>query len=61
MWLTYLQKLVIWVLDFKGAGRDYFQLFKFSAMAKYYREISQLLALGEESFEDELRRIVSDY
>ena len=60
-WLTYLRKLVIWVLDFKGAGRDYLQLFKFFAMAKYYREISQLLALGEESFEDELRRIVSDY
>ena len=33
----------------------------FFVMAKYYREISQLLALGEESFEDELRRIVSDY
>ena len=60
-WLTYLQKLVIWVLDFKGVGHDYSQLFKFSTMAKYYREISQLLALGEESFEDELRWIVSDY
>ena len=28
-------------------------------MAKYYQEISRMLALGEESFEDELRRIVS--
>ena len=28
-------------------------------MAKYYKEISRMLALGEESFEDELRRIVS--
>ena len=28
-------------------------------MAKYYREILHLLALGEESFEDELWRIVS--
>ena len=28
-------------------------------MEKYYREISHLLALGEESFEDKLRRIVS--
>ena len=28
--------------------------FRVSAMAKYYKEISQLLALGEESFEDEL-------
>ena len=28
-------------------------------MAKYYREISRMLALCEESFEDELRRIVS--
>ena len=46
---------------FQRHGRDYSQLFKFSTMAKYYREISQLLALGEESFEDELRRIVSDY
>ena len=30
-----------------------------SVMVKYYKEISQLLALGEESFEDELRQIVS--
>ena len=30
-----------------------------SVMAKYYKEISQLLALGEDSFEDELRRIVT--
>ena len=29
-------------------------------MAKYYKEISHLLALGEEHFEEELRKLVSD-
>ena len=30
-------------------------------MAKYYKEISELLKLGAESFEDELKQIVSYY
>ena len=30
--------------------------FRDSVMAKYYKEIFQLLALGEESFEDVLQR-----
>ena len=29
-------------------------------MAKYYKEISHLLALGAESFEEELKMIVSN-
>ena len=29
-------------------------------MAKYYKEISHLLALGAESFEEELKKIVSN-
>ena len=37
----------------------YSWIFCNSDMAKYYREISQLLVLGQESFEDELRQIVS--
>ena len=31
-----------------------------SAMAKYHKEITQILALGTESFEDELKRIMSN-
>ena len=31
----------------------------FLEMAKYYKEISHLLALGEEHFEEELRKLVS--
>ena len=31
-------------------------IFVISVMAKYYKEIFQLLALGEESFEDVLQR-----
>ena len=34
-------------------------LFSSFIMAKYYREVSELLKLGAESFEDELKRIVS--
>ena len=29
-------------------------------MAKYYKEISHLLALGVESFEEELKKIISN-
>ena len=29
-------------------------------MAKYHKEISQILELGAQSFEDELKRIVSN-
>ena len=39
------------------ARRVFVELFE---MAKYYKEISHLLALGAESFEEELKKIVSN-
>ena len=60
-WLTQLWNLLIWASDFIEVRRVLYLLsgfFNFD-MAKYYREILHLLALGEESFEDELRWIVS--
>ena len=30
-------------------------------MAKYYREVSKLLCMAEESFEEEVQRLVSTY
>ena len=56
-WLTQLRNLVSLFRDFIEVRRAFVELFK---MAKYYKEISHLLALGAESFEEELKKIVSN-
>ena len=56
-WLTQLRNLVSLLQDFIEARRVFVELFE---MAKYYKEISHLLALGAESFEEELKKIVSN-
>ena len=46
--------------DFEKAGRvSWSSPFSTFIMVKYYGEVSELLKLGAESFEDELKQIVS--
>ena len=49
-----------WSFELRISLKQDVFLFSSYKMAKYYKEISHLLALSAESFEDELKKIVSD-